>query len=226
LGNYLQICGLTSDYSIFEDILAKVRSSPSVRAIDKAEIFSIGYNAELIWRMDTHDWDGVSAMIPDLQAGLKANEGMISQGLVLAFQYHIFIFYFLGEDYAACHTWQRAITEAPRTEQRMDLQRLVRVMGLLLIWHKGDFDLLEYELRSVTRNLENWGGGKLEQYVLDLVQSLLHARDDHSQKAALEQFQQLVSASAMEGILGSSVLKAWVAGQLTGESPRKVIKTA
>jgi hypothetical protein len=223
LGNYLQIFGLTSDYSIFEDILAKMRSSPAVRPMDKAEIFSIGCNAELMWRMDTHDWAGVSAIIPHLQAGLKAYEGMISQGMVLAFQYHIFIFHFLREDYAECHSWQRTITEAPRTEQRMDLQRLVRVMGLLLIWKKGDYDLLEYELRSVTRNLETWGGGKLEYAVLELVQSLLNSRDSPSQKEALEQFQGLVSAPALAGVLGSPVLNAWTLGQMTGELPQKVI---
>jgi hypothetical protein len=225
LGNYLQIFGLTSDYSSFEDILAKVRKVPSTELVDQAEIFSIGYNAELMWRMATHDWAGINTLIPALREGLSTYGTMVSHGMVLAFQYHIAIFYFLGEEYAACRLWLCEITEAPRTEQRMDIQRFAKVLGLLLLWLKGDLDLLEYEHRSVSRYLENWGSGTLEQYVLDLVQALLQASDASAQHKALEEFRALVSEPRVQGVLGFSVLRAWVVGRLTGVSPRSVIAT-
>lgn len=209
LGNYLQIFALTSDYSIFEEILDKVRHSPAKEAIDQAEIFGISSNAELIWRMDRKDWEGVEAMIPGLEAGLQAFGALISGGLVLAFQYHILIFYFMREDYTASRKWQRMIIDAPRTEQRQDIQRFAKLIGLLLVWIKGDMDLLEYEYRSLARNPESTGSGKLEPRVLELVQALIQATDTASTCAALKAFVEAVSKPAMSGVLGVQVLSEW-----------------
>jgi hypothetical protein len=209
LGNYLQIFGLTSDYSNFEEILDKVRRSPAKEAIDQAEVFGIGSNAELIWRLDREDWDGVEAMIPGLEAGLEAFGALISGGMVLAFQYHILIFYFMREDYAATRKWQRMIIDAPRSEQRQDIQRFAKLIGLLLTWLKGDMDLLEYEYRSVARSLESTGTGKLESPVLELVEALIQATDTATACTALQVFIESVSKPAMVGVFGVQVLSDW-----------------
>ncbi len=223
LNNYLGICSQTGDYQVFEQLLAKVRSSPATQPVDKAEIFSIGHIAELLSRMGTYDWIGVEAMIPSLKAGLVAYGPLLRQSTVLVFQYHIAVFYFLSEDYASCRKWLREITEAPRTEQRMDIQRMAKVLNLLLIWQKRDFELLEFELRSVTRYFENWGGGLLEQIAIQLVQALLHAEDQTSEKSALMEFDRCISQSGMEEALGGTVLKAWAIAQVSGKVTREVI---
>lgn len=213
LGNYLQIMGLTSDYSMFEEVLDKVRRSPAKLAIDQAEVFSIGSNAELMWRMDCQDWEGVEAMIPELEAGLQSFGGMISGGLVLAFQYHILIFYFMREDYAASRKWQRMIAQAPRTEQRQDIQHFAKLIGLILLWLKGDIDLLEYEYRSIARSPESTGTKRLEPLVLELVQALIHAPNSASTCAALQAFVKSASQPGMQGLLGVQVLSEWAERQ-------------
>jgi hypothetical protein len=212
LGNYLQINILTGDDSDFEEILDKVRRSPAKELIDQAEIFSIGSNAELIWRMKREDWEGVAAMVPGLEAGLQAYGGLISGGLVLAFQYHILIFYFMRRDYAASRKWQRMITDAPRTEQRQDIQRFARLLGLLLLWLEGHLDLLEYEFRSVARSPEATGTGKLEPLVLDLVQALIQAVDPAAARVALRAFAEAAGRAEMADVLGAPVLAAWAGG--------------
>jgi hypothetical protein len=223
LNNYLVICSLTGDYQVFEQLLAKVRSSPATQPVDRAEIFSIAHNAELLSRMGTYDWAGVEAMIPSLKAGLDAYGPLLRQSTVLVFQYHIAIFYFLSGDYASCRKWLREITETPRTEQRMDIQRMAKVLNLLLLWQKRDHELLEFELRAVTRYFENWGGGVLEQNAVQLVQALLNAEDEASAKSALKEFEECISQSGMEEALGGSVLRAWAIAQQRGASAREVI---
>ena len=223
LSNYLGICSQTGDYQIFQQLLAKVRSSPAYHLVDKAEIFSIGHLAELQACLGTQNWEGVATMIPSLQAGLDAYSPLLRQSTVLAFQYHLAIYYFLAEDYVSCKKWLRKITEAARTEQRMDIQRITKILSLLLIWLNNDHELLEFELRSVTRYFENWGGGILERHAMELVQSLLQADNASAHRSAMQQFQERVSAPEIESLLGGSVLKAWVLAQLTNESPRKAI---
>lgn len=223
LSNYLGICSETGDYQVFGQILSKVRSSPSTQLMDKVEIFSIGHRSELLLRMGTYDWEAVEAMLPSLQSGLEAYGAMMPQSTVLVFQYHIAIFHFLSEDYPSCKKWLREITETPRTEQRMDIQRMAKVLGMLLLWLKKDNELLEYELRAVTRYFENWGGGVLERHSVELVISLLNALDTKAELVALKEYDRQLSAESIEGLLGGTVLRAWVIGQLTGESLRKVI---
>ena len=224
LSNYLSICGENGDFDAFEQILSKVRSSPAEHLMDQVEIFNLISNAELIWRMGTQDWAGVEAMIPALEAGLETYGPLLRQGTVLVIAYHVAVFYFLAEDYVACGKWLRTITDTGRTEQRMDIQRIARVIGLLLIWLRRDMDHLEYELRSVTRYFENWGGGELAQHVLTLVQDLIHAPDDGASKKALEKFQELLSQSAVANLLGADLLNAWATAQLTGALPRVVLR--
>jgi hypothetical protein len=224
LSNYLSICGENGDYNVFEQILRKVRSSPAEQLVDQTEIFNICSNAELIWRMGTQDWAGVEAMIPGLQAGLEMYGPLLRQGTVLVIAYHVAVFYFLSEDYGACSKWLRTITEMGRTEQRMDLQRIARVIGLLLIWLRGDMDLLEYELRSVQRYFEHRGSGLLEQQVLDLVQALIHAADEASAREELAKFRVLLSGPAVKSLLGADLLNAWATAQLTGALPREVLR--
>jgi hypothetical protein len=223
LSNYLGICAETGDYSKFEALLDKVRNTPSRQPIDRAEIFSIGHNAELIWRMGTYNWEGVGAMIPSLQAGLQAHWHLLGQGKVLGFQYNIAVYYFLAEDYAACRKWLQQINDGPRTEQRMNIQRIAKVMGLLLIWIKGDLDLLEYELRSVTRYFENWGSGLLEDEVVSLIRGLLSAPEQRQQKIAYEHFRDRLVDPSMQALEGSLFLRAWAIGHLTSVSPQAVI---
>ncbi len=223
LSNYLSICGATGDYEIFAQILAKVRSSPAEHLVDQAEIFSICSNAELIWRMGTHDWAGVEAMIPGLLAGMETYGPLLRQGVVLVIAYHVAVFYFLTEHYPACGKWLKMITEMGRTEQRMDIQRIARVIGLLLIWLRGDMDLLEYELRSVVRYFEHWGNGALEEQVVHLMQSLIQAQGNAAVSEAFEAFEASLSSSGIAHLFGAEVFKSWVIAQRTGMSPREVI---
>jgi hypothetical protein len=139
------------------------------------------------------------------------------------FQYHIAIYYFLAQDYPTCRKWIRDITEAPRTEQRMDIQRMSKVLGLVLLWKKRDMELLEFDLRAVARYVENWGGGELEEHALSLIKALLDAADQASVNMAFQEFMESISHPALEGLLGHAVLRAWVLAELTGAPPREVI---
>ncbi|MFN8394945.1 MAG: hypothetical protein U0176_09885 [Bacteroidia bacterium] len=223
LSNYLSICGETGDYEAFEQTLAKVRNSPAQQLSDEAEIFSIGFNAELIWRMGTADWAGVAEMVPALESGLQRFAEILRRGTVLVLAYHVAVFYFLSGEQGLCNKWLRMITEAGRTEQRMDIQRIAQAMGLVLIWMRGDLDLLAYELRSVQRYFENWGGGVVEQHVLQLMQALLQAKGSKETQSAFAAFQEALSAPNIAPLLGCNVFQAWATAQLTGESPRALI---
>jgi hypothetical protein len=222
-GNYLQICGMTKDYTTFETMLVKVRNSPASTNIDKAEIFSIGHNAELLWRTNTHAWEAIAVMIPSLEQGLQLHSQNIGQGMVLAFQYHIAIYYFLSEAEAACRKWLREITEAPRTEQRMDIQRIAKILRLLLVWKEGDVELLEYEHRAVARYFENWGGGKVEKAILDALGDLMLTPDKATQKQLLLRTAEKLASPPFKGLFGSLVIRAWLVAQATGDLPQKTI---
>lgn len=222
LSNYLQICIQIGDYGVLEELLAKVRQSPAPQPIDKAEIFSLADQAELQWRMTTYDWDAVAAMIPSLSAGLATHGELMRQSTVLTFQFNVAVYYFLVQDFTACNQWLREITEAARTEQRLDIQRIARIMGLCIIWERGDWDLLEYELRSASRYFENWGGGALEQVVLSGLQKMMGARVGTDPDRILEEMEQGIAALPKPSI-GRRVLLAWLRAKRSHDLPIRTI---
>jgi hypothetical protein len=223
LGNYLGIGHLTRQYAAFPRLLANIRQSPGKQWAEKGEIFNISHYFELLWRMGTFDWDGVEALIPSLEAGLETYKSWIEQGRILAFCLNVAIYYFLDNRLRECRKWLRKITECPRTELRMDIQRLARVLNLLLTHQRADFDLLAYQARSAERYFERWGGGVVESIVLDFIAERLNQPDEEEDAMG-----NLIAKLAVEGlkdVLGASEIWAWAKARLQAQSGLAVIAT-
>jgi hypothetical protein len=212
LGNFLQISSFAGNESQIGELLSKIRNSPAHTLIDEAEIFSISYMAELIWRMDRRDWGSVAALVPIIEKGLNDYAGHITHPMVLAFQYHVTAYYFLTDDQKGALRWVRTILEGPRSEQRIDIQRVAGLMWLLLLWKKGDIELLEYELRSQIRASEGQSLQGLDQLVFSLVQRLISSDSKASSRTALETF--LEDLSKGKPVLGLQVMQVWAQREL------------
>lgn len=214
LGNFLQISSIAGDESQSMELLTKIRNSPAHTLVDEAEIFSISYNAELMWCIAREDWKSVAAMVPTIEQGLDAYRGHISHSMVLAFQYHVAAYYFLNDGLKGALRYVRAILEGPRSEQRMDIQRMAGLMWLLLLWKKGDMGLLEYELRSQARAAEGYSLQGLDQSVFKLVQEFISSDSKVSTRTALEIFSEALSKS--KPVLGLEVMRIWAQRELCG----------
>ena len=224
LGNFLGISAQLGDFSRFEELISKVRASPSSQPADHVEIFGISYAAELNWRMGTHDWQQVERILPAIQSGLRLHAASLSRATTTTLHYNCAISYFLGGDDAACLKSLRSITEMPHNEQRMDIQRLARVLTLLLIWKRGDLSLLEYEHRSTLRYFEQHGHGLLEQHALQAVDHLIKAPTQAIAIAALQDFAHLLSKTDCEHLLGAAPLRAWSLAKGCAHTAREILE--
>lgn len=224
LANFMGISGEVADFSRFEELIFKVRNSPCLQPAHEVEIFSISYTAELTWRMGTYDWNAVESIIPDIRKGLLNYESVLSPATVLSLRYNCAIFHLLGEDYAACSKWLRDIIGMTRTEQRMDIQRIARILNLLLIWKRDDTSLLEYEYRSAARHFENHGTGKVESVAMEFIQALIFSNSTQSKRHLWGQFESKLADPLIKNLRGVLPLRAWATAQTTGDSPRRILK--
>lgn len=226
LNNYLGICAQTDDYSQFPSTLAKIRSTPAKYAAEQAEVFLIGYTAELLWRMGIHDWEAVEVLLPTIEEGLQRHHAWLGPASVLPLRYDGAVCHLLLGNRSACRRWLRAITEPARTEQRMDLQRMARVIGLLLTWMDGDLEHLEYSLRAVQRFIDQLGSNPVETVVLDTVRRLLQARDAEESQQILRSMVDRLSAPDTRYANESLWLRAWAQGQISGRRAWELLRGA
>lgn len=224
LANFMGISGEVADFSRFEELIFKVRNSPCLQPAHEVEIFSISYTAELTWRMGTYDWKAVESIMPAIRKGLVDYEFALSPATVLSLRYNCAIFYFLGEDYAACSKWLRDIMGMARTEQRTDIQRMARILNLMLLWKRNDTNLLEYEHRSAARYFENHGTGKVESIAMEFIQELIFSNSTQPRRQLWEQFEARLADPETRDLRGVLPLRAWVMAQLTSDSPQKILE--
>jgi hypothetical protein len=226
LVNYLGICHLLDEYAPFPDLLSQIRNSPCASMADRAEVFNFSHYFELLWRMGTYDWEVVARLLPEIQKGLREYEDFLDQGWVLSFIGNAALYLFLAQNYRSCRLWLREITDAPRGEQRMDIQRLARLLTLLCTWAVDDLDLLEYQLKAAQRYFEKWGEGALEASVLSLVRDLLAAVDRPDQTLALATFIETIQLPSTHSALGATELRAWATAQIRSAKPLDILRAA
>jgi hypothetical protein len=95
------------------------------------------------------------AVIAEFERDYPQREGTIMKAVELSIFYNITYFYiYIGEPGKALE-WVNRILNEPRTELRTDLQSVARIMNLIIHFELGNWELLEYGLKSATRFLAN-----------------------------------------------------------------------
>lgn len=85
----------------------------------------------------------------------KRLSGKLMKSIELTIYYLTATFYIWADRPSDALIWINKIMNEPRTELRTDLQCMARILNLVIHYELGNFDLMEYHLKSATRFLAN-----------------------------------------------------------------------
>lgn len=145
-------------HSEFFDKIASIRSLPqrypelhSERL--EAEIFKNTYNLELFAYTDTGNFEKGMQIAGAIEHGLEQYNDYIDDAMRLTFYYNLAMLHFVAEKYRESLNWINRIINETDMEVREDVYCFARIFSLILHFELGNYDLLEYLLKSTYRFL-------------------------------------------------------------------------
>lgn len=142
----------------FFDKIASIRSLPqrypelhSERL--EAEIFKNTYNLELFAYADTGNFEKGIKIAGAIENGLEQYNDYIDDAMRLTFYYNLATLHFVAEKYRESLNWINRIINETDMEVREDVYCFARIFSLILHFELGNYDLLEYLLKSTYRFL-------------------------------------------------------------------------
>ncbi len=201
--------------------LAKLRAIPVASEEEEIHVFEKYFHFKLGLCIETGNVDEARAVIADFALEYPGREGTIMKAVELSIFYFIGFFYLqVGEPEKGIE-WVNRVLNEPRTELRTDLQAMARILNLVMHYHLGDFEFIEYEVKAVTRFLSNRDRlFLLERAILKNIRNLALLGPNESRSHFLHEFRSEVEKVVedqfeRQGLKLFDVL-VWIDAQLYG----------
>jgi hypothetical protein len=94
-------------------------------------------------------------VIAEFEREYPTHEASITKSIELSIFYVIGLFFVSIGEPAKGLDWINRILNEPKTELRTDIQAMARILNLVIHYHLGDWEYLEYGIKSAARFLSN-----------------------------------------------------------------------
>ncbi len=184
-------------------------------------IFKSTYLAELRIYEKQGDFDKAMEVVDDLVDGLEKNSGKINKEQELLFLNGIASAYFGAGMYKESLHWLNRILNDNEPNLRQDIYSYARLFNLVVHFELGNYDLLEYVVKSTFRYLsKRQRDHDLEMMILNNMKKLARVGGTEGEKAVLEEFQQELKNHLSEHteqiIIDYFDFPLWIEGKLKG----------
>ncbi|MEM6724485.1 MAG: hypothetical protein AAF598_10635 [Bacteroidota bacterium] len=218
LSNFLNASFALNDYDQVPDIIAQLKKIPAQNQHDAGTAFKHIYHAELMYLLNTGDFEGARQLVPEIEEGLKNFKKSIGENRAQTFRVNIAILFFVLEDHQQAELWINRIIQNPKSAPRQDIQLFARVMLVLIYFEYANDTLFESVYRSTYRYLKNFSTERpSEQLMLSYLKKLFHtpSRERRPIFAELEtRLQQLKSEDNANILVGLDEFLLWVNSKL------------
>ncbi len=218
--NYLQNCSPLRKYEEFEETLAKLRKVPSSSPLEEKATFSNSFYLELIYYMNTNQWEKAKAIVPEIEAGLKKYEAIMTPGRVTSYHYNITVLYMTLEEFETAQDWLNKILHSDRAEPRKDIQRSARILELVIHYELGNDRVIDYLFKSVRNKLRS-NLLPFEEICLKYLKDLPYTLSGAAKQKLFKQFNDELLNLPNDGILGLDEISNWVKSKLKKNEVRR-----
>ncbi|MEP7146932.1 MAG: hypothetical protein ABI792_07970 [bacterium] len=161
--------------------ITKLRELKTNSPTMQARIFVTSYDTELNLYLKTGEFSKGIPLVNEIESGLEKFKDKINKESEVLFAYNIsYLFFGLG-DYDSSLKWINIIINDKELNIREDIQCFARILNLLIHYELGNYDLIEYIIKSTRRYLSNKNKlNKFELIVLNYIRKLINAntKDD------------------------------------------------
>lgn len=170
------------DWENFDITIKKIRDlgdKLGAANIDiEINVFAYSYLAELVALEIKGEYEyAINHLIPKVEAGLKEYNEKIKKEWAILFYYNLATIYFGAEDYKTSLKYVNKILNEVEGKLRMDLFAFARILNLIIHYELGNFDLLEYTIKSTSRYVKkNNRNYAFESMFLKYMRKLIKAK--------------------------------------------------
>lgn len=215
LNNFLNACVYIGKYKEFEKHLEKLKAfskqfeNKKEYTDNQTRLFLLISDLELNYYKKTCRFEKIGKLIEDIEQGFQKFSGLINENRKISIFNRIAYAYFILKDYTNSIKYINYIMNVTNPKVEPEQHSFARIRNLILHYELGNYDLLEYAVRSTRKYLSKTERiYKFEKLVLDFVikamnadgygpkialyeklkNELLKIADDPFEKSALEQF--------------------------------------
>jgi tetratricopeptide (TPR) repeat protein len=222
MGNYEEASLLTTE-------LEKLQGAKGFNTYDvKVKIFTCIYTSRITISYRKGDFHSTLKIVEEMIEGLESYGDRLPKEQVILFSYHIAYVFFGAGLYKDSLKWVNTILNDNEQNLRQDIYSYTRIFNLILHYELGNYDLLEYLMKSTTRQIKKNSKTELvELSILKFLKKVIRLGDKARVKG-FETFQaELDETLALENqsaILEYFNIKAWVQSKIENESFEDTIK--
>ncbi|MCC7331238.1 MAG: hypothetical protein IT232_01410 [Flavobacteriales bacterium] len=135
------------------DKLKSLNGEPGFDSTDiQLELFSLPYNAELLACCYSDDYKrAIDKLIPEIIKGIDFYGEKLSTETILLLYYNISRVYFEAGEYKLALKYNNLIINTNESILRQDIITFAKIVNLMIHYELGNFDLLEYTIKSTKR---------------------------------------------------------------------------
>lgn len=154
LSNLLVAANAADHHADFPATLEKIRALPALSYDEEAETFQNLAFLELMYFMNSGQFDQVPAQAEQVDAALDEYADRINQARKHALCLNFSLAFFIREEMRHALSWLGRILNHKSGDQRKDIQQAARILQLVIHLEAGNHDLIHSLLRSTRRYLD------------------------------------------------------------------------
>lgn len=177
--------------------MRKLKKDSAFSSMDiQVLIFRSTYQGELKLYQSNGDFDRALPKIDEVLKGLASFENKVSKEQQIIFNYSIAYTYFGAKEFSKALFWNNKVLNDNEPNLRQDIYSYARLFNLVLHYELGNFDLMEYILKSTLRYLnKRQRDYDTEVLILGHMRKIARTHPDKDIKPLFEAFEEDLMAN-------------------------------
>lgn len=178
LFNYLQLSLMENRGDGFAAVMEEVKKLPVRSLDDKVEIFQNATFLEFLHALNKADFDQAEALVEGIEEGLEEFGHHIIAARRITYRYNLAVFYFFMGNPAFAKRQLDEIYDLGKVPSRQDLQNFIPIMEAVILYDKGDYEIIEYRSQNTSRFLDRKERLRpFEKLILNTLRQLANAQE-------------------------------------------------
>ena len=235
LNNYLHACVFTGMNREYEDNLIKLKnfSKPFENKIEffdiQSRIFMLISDLELNYSIRSLNFNNLNVIINNIESGFKRFGSKISENRKISLYNRLAYACFVMNEFDRSILYLNSIMNATNNKIEPELHIFARIRSLIVHFEAGNYDLLEYSVRTTKRFLERYNRiFKFEKLILKFITQAVNFSND-SQRLPLyiklrDDISRLQDDKFEKNILEQFDFVSWIDSKIMNTAMLNVLK--
>lgn len=216
----------TEYYTEALETINKMRTVESTSDALNSRIFFTSYDTEVNVYLRSGEFKKGIGVIPEIESGLKTFRNKINQEALITLFFNLAYLYFGAGKFDKALEWVNKILNDKDISLRRDVKGYARILNLLIHLELGNFDLIDSEIKSTKRFLENNDlYTQTETLLLNMLRTYINEEESNRDELLEMLLHKLSKADNKNQGQDYFDFKAWLKGKIYNKPMSEVIST-